>query len=302
MFDEGVRRSPSSADLLLTAACVVWGTNFVVVKSALEDFEPLAFNGLRFAGAAAILLALQWRTEGLRSVARLLPRVVAIGLVGNVAYQLLFIYGLAGTQASQAGLFTSTTPLWVLLIAKLTGHDVFNKRVVAGLVIGTTGVTLLLWESFYGAASGGGYGTGNLLLLGASASWAVYTVFSQPLLSQIRPLELTAAAMTAGAVPLLGIAIPAILRIRVVDVRMASWAGLVYSMLMALVFGYWAWSRGVREIGSTRTAIYVNLIPVVATITAWVWLGERLSPLQLLGAVAVVAGIAMSRRLSRPDQ
>jgi drug/metabolite transporter (DMT)-like permease len=56
-------------------------------------------------------------------------------------------------------------------------------------------------------------------------------------------------------------------------------------------------------IGSTRTAVYVNLIPVVATTTAWLWLDERLSPRQLVGAGAVIAGILLSRRRqSRADQ
>jgi len=288
--------------VLLATACVIWGTNFVVVKSALADFDPLAFNGIRFSIAAAILLWLQWRAEGLGVLRPVLPQVLAIGLVGNLCYQMLFIYGLAGTQASQASLFTSTTPLWVLLFAGLTGHDALNGRVVAGLLLGTIGVTLLLWESFYGSGAGSGYGIGNMLLLGASASWAIYTVYSQPLLGRLRPLALTSATMAAGAIPLLVVAVPQIARIRVTEVHPTSWAGLLYSALMALVFGYVAWSRGVQEIGSTRTSMYVNLIPVVATATAWAWLGERLSSRQFLGGAAVIAGIALSRRLSRTDQ
>jgi drug/metabolite transporter (DMT)-like permease len=285
---------------LLVAACVVWGTNFVVVKSALADFHPLAFNGLRFSVAAAILLWLQWRFEGLDVLRPLLPRILMIGLIGNVCYQMLFIYGLAGTQASQAGLFASTTPLWVLLLARVTGHDPLGGRAVAGLLTASAGVVLLLWESVYGAGGEQGYWIGNLMLLGASASWAVYTVYSQPLLRQLRPLALTSAAMTAGAVPLLAIAIPEISRIRPGEVSAASWAGLAYSTLMALVFGYIAWSRGVQAIGSTRTSVYVNLIPVVAAATAWAWLGERLSSRQLLGAAAVIAGILLSRGLKSP--
>ena len=291
-----MRRLLSSADFLLLAVCVVWGTNFVVVKSALVDFHPLAFNGLRFAAAAAILLWLQWRSEGLEVLRPVLLQVVLIGLIGNVCYQMFFIYGLDSTQASQAGLFASTTPLWVLLLARFTGHDTLGGRAMAGLLTATAGVVLLLWESFYGTGGEQGYWVGNLLLLGASASWAAYTVFSQPLLKELRPLALTSATMTAGAIPLLAIALPEIYRMHPGEVSAASWAGLVYSTLMALVFGYMAWSRGVQAIGSTRTAVYVNLIPVVAAATAWVWLGERLSSRQLLGATAVIAGILLSRR------
>lgn len=283
---------------MLVAVCVVWGINFVVVKSALADFHPLAFNGLRFVIAATVLLWLQWRVEGLAVLRPVLPRIIVLGLVGNVAYQMLFIYGLAQTEASQASLLTATTPLWVLVLARFSGHDKFSRRVVVGLAMGLAGVMLLLWESSNGVGSEERFWTGNLLLLGASVSWGIYTVYSQPLLRQLRPLALTSATMVAGAVPLLLIGLPEIVSIRVDEVSLASWAGLLYSALLALVFGYLAWSRGVQAIGSTRTASYVNLIPVVATATAWVWLGERLSARQLLGATAVIAGIALSRRLN----
>jgi len=300
---EALSRRLSSADLLLVGACVIWGANFVVVKSALVDFHPLAFNGLRFGIGAVVLLFLQWRYEGLAVLRPMLGQILALGLVGNLVYQMLFIYGLAQTEASQASLFTATTPLWVLVLARFTGHDKFSGRVVAGLALGLAGVTLLLWESFSGDGSGERLWAGNLLLLGASVSWAVYTVYSQPLLMKLRPLALTSATMVAGAVPLVAIGLPEIVAIRVQEVSLASWAGLLYSALFAVVFGYLAWSRGVQAIGSTRTSLYVNLIPVVATATAWVWLDERLSPRQLAGAGAVIAGIALSRRLnSRRDQ
>lgn len=274
----------------------------MVVKSALAEFHPLAFNGLRFSIAAALLLWLQWRYEGLAVLRPVLPQVVAIGLIGNLCYQVLFIYGLDATQAAQAGLFTATTPLWVLVLAGVTGHDRFHPRVVFGLLIGAAGVVLLLWESFNGIAAGRQYWQGNLMLLAASASWAAYTVYSQPLLTRLRPLALTSATMTAGAIPLLVIALPEIARIQPRAVSLASWSGLAYSTLLALVFGYVAWSRGILAIGSTRTAVYVNLIPVVATATAWFWLGERLSARQLVGAVAVIVGIGLSRRRSALDQ
>ena len=123
-------------------------------------------------------------------------------------------------------------------------------------------------------------------------------VRQMPLLSQMGPLALTSATMVAGAVPLLLIAMPEILATNLREISAASWGGLLYSTAMALVFGYLAWSRGLQLIGSARTSIYVNLIPVVATVTAWVWLDERLSPRQLAGAATVILGIALSRRLA----
>ena len=287
-----------SADLLLVATCVFWGTNFVVVKSALADFHPLAFTGLRFAIGATLLLWLQWWFEGLRVLRPMLPQLIVLGLIGNVAYQPLFIYGLAQTEASQASMFVATTPLWILVLARFTGHDKFSGRVIAGVVMGLVGVILLLWESVNGVGSEERFWIGNLLLLGATVSWAIYTVYSQPLLLKLRPLALTSATMAAGGLPLVLVGLPEIVSIRVNEVSFASWLGLLYSALLALVFGYFFWAHAIQTIGSTRTYLYVNLVPVVATVSAWVWLDERLSPLQLLGAIAVITGITLSRRLN----
>ena len=298
MSVEALNQRLTSAGLLLVATCVFWGTNFVVVKSALADFHPLAFTGLRFAIGATLLLCLQWWFEGLHVLRPMLPQLIVLGLIGNVAYQPLFIYGLAHTEASQASMFTATTPLWVLVLARFTGHDKFSGRVIAGLVMGLVGVMLLLWESVNGVGSEERFWTGNLLLLGATVSWAIYTVYSQPLLLQLRPLALTSATMAAGALPLVLVGLPEIVSIRVNEVSFASWLGLLYSALLALVFGYFFWAHGIQTIGSTRTSLYVNLIPVVATVTAWVWLDERLSSLQVMGAIAVITGITLSRRLN----
>ena len=76
----------------------------------------------------------------------------------------------------------------------------------------------------------------------------------------------------------------------------------MYASLLAVVFSYLTWSRAVRILGSMRTAVYLNLIPVIAVVIAWWWLGEELTPGQMVGAGAVIAGIGLSRsREARPD-
>ncbi|MBE22027.1 MAG: hypothetical protein CL481_07625 [Acidobacteria bacterium] len=75
-----------------------------------------------------------------------------------------------------------------------------------------------------------------------------------------------------------------------------AWFALFVSLGVGVRLFFWAYA--IQAIGSTRTSLYVNLVPVIATVSAWVWLDERLSPLQLLGAIAVITGIILSRRLN----
>ena len=71
--------------------------------------------------------------------------------------------------------------------------------------------------------------------------------------------------------------------------------GIVYAGVLAIGLAYFIWYRGVRRLGSSRTAAYSNLVPVTALITAWLWIGETPGALQVLGAGVILAGIAVVR-------
>jgi drug/metabolite transporter (DMT)-like permease len=290
-----VRRRLTAEDYLLIAACFIWAANYVVVKTTLDEISPLAFNGLRFPIAAALLLLLQWRTVGFAPVRGHLSSLIWLGLVGNLGYQMFFIFGLDHTRAGEASVFASTTPLFTYLVARLSGHDRVGGRGLLGLLLAAGGVVLLLWESFAGAFSAQRYWVGDLLLLGSAACWAIYTDYSQPLLAKMDALTLTSVSMAVGAVPLFLIALPDIVVMRPAEVSSGAWAGLAYASLFAVVFSYLVWSRAVRILGSVRTAVYLNLVPVIAIFIAWWWLGERLTVVQAVGAAAVIGGIALSR-------
>src|SRR5262245_28691616 len=113
-----------SNDLGLLAVVVCWGYNLSVVKFALLRIDPLAFNGARFLLASATLLALlRGRGETLRVDRRDALALLAAGIVGHTAYQLLFIEGIARTTASHAALIFGITPVVVALLSVALGHE-----------------------------------------------------------------------------------------------------------------------------------------------------------------------------------
>jgi drug/metabolite transporter (DMT)-like permease len=75
----------------------------------------------------------------------------------------------------------------------------------------------------------------------------------------------------------------------------AAWWALAYATLLSLVVAYILWNRSVKEVGGTRTAIYMCITPLVAVGAAWVILGEHARPLQGIGAVLIIAGILLTR-------
>ena len=135
-------RSWGTTDLLMLGAVVIWGLNFTVVKLAIQDFSPMAFNALRFGLATVVMLAiLGWRatSSGAREppgVARAdIPAIILLGLLGHTLYQLVFINGLARTTPANSSLLMATSPIWVVIISYLLRIERVNRRMWAGILL-----------------------------------------------------------------------------------------------------------------------------------------------------------------------
>lgn len=95
-----------------------------MVKVVLRDLDPLALNALRFPLAAVVMWVLVRRLpDSVRPVRGDVPRLVGLGILGNVAYQACFVYGLDATLAGNASLLLATVPVWTLLLSTLRGHE-----------------------------------------------------------------------------------------------------------------------------------------------------------------------------------
>ena len=160
---------------------------------------------------------------------------------------------------------------------------------LAGMVILVTG----------GSGEIGGMRLGDLLVLGAAVSWAVYTVFSQRMTRRRGVLEMTAWTLWAGMPFIVVLGIPDLVRTDWASVSVGAWLGIAYAGVFAIGIAYLLWYRGVRIIGQSRTSIYQNLVPVIAMISAWLWLAETPTPQQLLGAGVILSGVVVARRARR---
>lgn len=274
---------------------LIWGVNFPIAKAALSEMSPLAFNALRFPLAALVVVAalsrrgrFVWPEPGDRL------RVFALGVLGNVFYQQFFIFGLALTRAGTASLLLAATPIMTALLSAGLGHEHVGKRTWVGVIATFVGIALVVL--FGGAASEDGASLlGDLLMIGASLSWAVYTVGSRRFIERYGSVQFTAWTLWTGAIGLCLIGLPAVLRTDLHAISASAWFGVVYAGALSIGVAYLIWYYGVRRIGNTRTAAYSNLVPVVALIAAWLQLGEIPTAGQLLGAGIILAGLTLAQ-------
>ncbi len=284
-----------STDWLLLLMTLIWGSNFTAIKYSLEDLLPLSFNALRFtiASLAMLIVALMSRDSF-----KIAPgdgwRLFGLGLLGNTFYQSLFITGMAHTRAGNAALILATTPLFTAILGRIRKHEYFTAGGVAGLLLAFAGIVLIITNG-RGEVSIGETVLGDSLLLASTVCWSIYTVGSKSLVHKYGSMKTTTVMMTSGTPFLLLVCTPSLLKQDWSRVRPIAWAGLIYSGLFAIALAYIIWNHGVRRIGSTRTAIYSNITPIVAILVAWLLLGEAPTVGQVVGAIVIFAGMYMVR-------
>ena len=293
---------------------IIWGTNYALVKTAFREIDPQAFNALRLIEASAVMAgaSLLFRRErparadaapARAEIASIFHtpapvtggdwlRLAWLGLVGHCLYQYLFIGGLAKTSVANGALIVSSSPIVITLFSTVTGKERVGALHWAGTLLSFLGIYLVVG---LGAHVGGASTRGDMMLVGAVVCWALYTLGARPLMVRHSPVGVTALSMLIGTLLYVPLVVPQLGGVDYSAVSALTWAKLIYSSLFAICVAYTIWYAAVREIGSARTSVYSNLLPIVAMITAYVWLREPLGILKVTGAAAVLAGVALSR-------
>jgi drug/metabolite transporter (DMT)-like permease len=283
-------------DLALVAMALIWGSNFTVIKAALRVMPEVGFNALRMVLASMLFLALLARGGGLRAAVAHLSRadwirLAALALVGHTFYQWLFMAGVARTSVANSSLIFGCTPITVAVLSALRGHERIGPVRWAGVLLSLAGVYLVVSQR----AQHGASRFGDLLVVGAMFSWAAYTIGSRSMLTRHSPLVVTGVTMAIGTAFYSPFGIPTLARLDWAAVPAIAWIGLAYSAVFALVVAYLIWYTAVQRVGSSHTSIYSNLVPLAAMVVAAVALGEPLTVQKVIGAAAILGGVALTR-------
>jgi drug/metabolite transporter (DMT)-like permease len=289
-------RAPADrAALLGTAfAVTVWGFNAVLLKAIVALMPVAAVNTGRLlvasAGLLVTMLALRRRPRVPR---RWWAGLFLAGLLGTSLYQFLFLAALSVLPAGVVAVVGATNPAWVALLGLLLGERVPLWR-RWGIALSVLGVAVM------GASSldprSGVSVPGLLVAVAASVSWALYTLASRPFFARLAPLEFTALSFSLGSVPYVLLAWPSFAAELGRGAPWPVWAGVVASGLFSNYLGFLGWMGGVRALGASRAAAFLNVTPVVSLAVALVALREPVTPLSGAAALVTLSGVALANR------
>ncbi len=272
---------------LLVLSIVLWGANFNLSQPALAELHPLAAAAGRFVIAAAVMVvvavALRQRVPLLRHARAYVP----LGLVGIAGFNVFFFFGLQDTSPVNGALIQATNPLVTALLAAVFLGERPGRRQMLAFPVALAGVGVVLL--------GGGVSltlaAGDTLIMAANLCWASYNVMAKRLMPPVSGVANTTALMVVGAAFL-------VLAAWVVDVPVAmpgpAAAGAVLAMgLGGTVLSYLFYNAALARLGAGRTALFLNLVPVVAMVIAALT-GTPPTLLQLAGALVTIGAVTVA--------
>lgn len=284
------------ADLALGLICFIWGSTFVVVKSALADASPLVFLLLRFALATALLLALFHGRTPLRE-----PGLARAGLIIGFFLCAGYIFQTIGLQYTTPAKSAFITALSVVLVPLVLVIG-FQRRLRLWTVVGVGAAAL---GSFFLTVPAGEIyiSRGDLITFFCALAFTGHIVaighyaprheFGGLAVWQVA----VALLLTAISVPLAGLTGLEVPRL-VWSGRLLFALAITAGLATALAFTVQTWAQ--RTTSPAHAAVLFSLEPVFAALTSYFVLGERLGGRGLLGAGLILAGVLLAELLGAP--
>ena len=277
---------------MLFGTIVLWALNVTVTRYVVtHGFRPLAYATIRYFAATALFWGFTWKRERSFRVARSDVRLVALGGLMIFLNQMCFVISIHETSASTVALILGALPIFTGLIASLFGIECLSTRFWIAAAAAFVGVGFV-------AAGSGGFSSnigGDALALGATITWAGYSVVIAPLMRRYSPFLISSLILGIGWLPLALVSIPQLAEQRYGGFHWEVWLGLGYAIVGPLFLTNILWYGAISSVGPSRANLFTNLQPFVAVVFALVLLSETLNRWEIVGAVGIAAAIALER-------
>ena len=290
------------AVVLLTLPPLLWAGNAVVGRVARDSIAPFHLNFLRWLVAAILLFPFVARDlpkswPALRAV---WPWVLLMGLLGVGTYNALQYLALTTSTPINTSLIASSGPIFSLVLGALLFAERVTTSQIAGAAVSLLGVLWVMVHGDIARARAIDLDIGDLYMLLATLSWAVYTWVVRKRRPKVTMAVLLFAQIVSGL--MLALPLAAFESIRpahplVIDLKTMAMVG--YIATCASLIAYFCWDRGVARVGAQLPMFFQNLTPVFAALISSVALHETPELYHLVGLGLILLGIVLASRRAR---
>jgi drug/metabolite transporter (DMT)-like permease len=288
---------------LISVMVLLWSANFIVGKIALREFPPLLLGAMRIALAGLFLAPVYWRKartngEQIRMGADWF--ILAFLAICNVGNQVLFLLGLNRTSVSHSALIVGIGPMFVLLITAAMGVERITWRKLGGMLIALAGVTGLVYQG--AAIEGPGIDqvkpslAGDMLTALACLMFSLFAVYAKRATKLYSSVAVNGIAYMGGAALLAPVILWQGRGFSFAHVSAAGWSSLLYMAVFPSVICYLIYYYALGHISASRVSAFIYLEPIIATLLAVAFLGERITAPLVASGTVIFTGVYLTER------
>ncbi|MHC1762106.1 MAG: DMT family transporter [Negativicutes bacterium] len=281
--------------LELAVVVAIWAGTFVSTKIVLTEISPALSALYRYLLASVILLILDWKNT--ESIAKGdYPMIVLLSSTGVTLYYLLQHYGIQYTNATDAAILISLSPIFMCLISWFCLRDSLKISALAGVLISFCGCLLVITDGHFDKLAIDDRFEGNLLILLTAVSWAVYSSFGKNMLQKYSVRTLVKSTTLIGTLLLLPFSLYEISPASRFSLSWIGWVNMLYLGGLASVYGYLAWYRGLCRLPAATVGSYLYFRPLLTGVIAAMLLHEQIGSYTVIGAILILFGTYLTTR------
>lgn len=282
------------AFLLLPIAPLCWGGNIVLARGIYDIMPPVAFAFWRWAIAFLLLLPFFWRQtrRDFSTALRHWKIISLLAFFGVSCFNTLLYTAMHTTTAINGALIQTTMPAVIILITLLFFKETVSKLQLFGVLLCVTGAATVVLRGQWHLFAQMTFVQGDILMAIAVVIYALYSALltKRP---AMHPFSFLVYTFGVGALMLLPIYLLEISHGYTFTPSWQTLTSILYVALFPSIVAYYCWNRGIELIGANRGGLFINLIPLFASMLAIFFLGERLEYFHIIGMLLIVIGMVM---------
>ena len=285
--------------VLLIIATLLWGGNFVIGRAVTGEIPPFTLAFLRWCLAFFVFLPICYMQlkRDWQQIKAHWPIVLVLALTGVAAFNTLVYIGVYSTTSINASLMNSTTPIFIYILSFIFLKERLTKYQMIGTAISLIGVIFILSGGSLESIQHFHFNKGDLIVLLAVFCWSIYSLLVKQYSDRLPGYSTFLVTIAIGAIMLLPFTIYEWFTLSGPIVWSGKTIGaILYVGILASIVAFLSWNKGVVQLGANRASIYLNFIPVFATIFATLFIGESLQLAQIIGGLAVICGVILTNR------
>jgi drug/metabolite transporter (DMT)-like permease len=280
--------------LILSLAPLCWAGNVVLARGVADLIPPVAFAFWRWTLAFGLILPFTWRQlkADWRAAVRGLKMLLVLAFLGISSFNTLLYTAVHTTTAINGALIQSTMPSVIVLLSLVLYNEKISARQMIGVMLGILGACLIVLRGELKTLQTMSFVQGDLLMIIAVMCYGLYSALLRRR-PAIHPLSLLTATFFLGAAGLLPVYLWELTTIGSFSFSYDIALSIFYVALFPSILAYFCWNKGIDLLGPNRASLFINLIPVFASLLSVWLLDESIQLFHVAGMALILGGMIL---------